>query len=197
MDRVFTDEKVIPNDTLRKLLEGTLESKINTSILEKDKVIDVELSRAETDFFVLGDEDTSEDTDETSGGHSWQSLRKKLVAKEEDEVSEAFSKETLNAESKNTREDSAESDSSYELSEVKNYFKAISASSAQITQEVKKLSEHLSKKEQIRKTEEGFLDSPLFSNDPFDSKLIFLLFGVMTLGLVIGLVLGVTLLRIL
>jgi hypothetical protein len=199
MDKVFTftDEKVIPNDTLRKLLEGTLESKINTSILDKDKVIDIELSKIETDSFILDDQNTSEENEETDREHSWHSLRKKLVTKEDGEIQEPFSNTILKNEKSKIFANSTEGNSLNELSEVKNYFKAISELSVEITKEVKKLSEHLSRKEEIRKSEENVLDSPLSGNDLFNSKLIFLLFGIMTLGLGVGLVLGVMLIKML
>jgi hypothetical protein len=181
MNEFYYNERVIPNEALRKLLEKPLVSKIKTDILNEDLVIDLELSE-DTGQVTL--EAASEEKKDTS----WKDLKQKILRDAEDSITQ-----DSDSESNNSQRNSYNSSPDFE-----SCLGAISNASSQVSEASSRMgSEILSSTENDPKEAPVIERHAAIDADSFYLKLTAALFGVMTLGLLLGLVLGVLIIRVL
>jgi hypothetical protein len=167
MEGQYRDQRVIPNEALRKLLEKPLESKIRTDGLRSDVVVDLELSKEDTASDIVQAVDSDE-----KALQSWKDLKKKLLD---------------------------DSGTSGAVSEAGSCFAEISSSAARVSGTLESISRKVlapeigeagSEKVTAEKlTDNDVLKDSLF-DDPFYTKLMILLSGVLALGLLTGILAG-------
>ncbi len=192
MEELYRNERVIPNEALRKLLEKPLESKINTEILRQDVVIDIELSK-----------DTSSEAEELKSQEeqalkSWKELKEKLLNDSEKDISvdDGLTEEEQTPRDLSGGDILSEQDVQDCLGTISESALNVTKGTEEITTELFSPNANLSKPK-TRKSSELTKFFELITEDSFYARFALLLFGIMTLGLFTGLFAGILVIKLL